>query len=124
MSLVASSRLGSISFSWSLKLYLGNGQSIDFYPHNLILFAPLGRLSDVYGDFKYTFWACGVILLVAGVYLFISMGIYYRLLARERQAEKQLSKERKEEALKEVIETAESVEQNGSEDPTEERLPV
>uniref|UniRef100_A0A671FJU9 Monocarboxylate transporter 1 n=1 Tax=Rhinolophus ferrumequinum TaxID=59479 RepID=A0A671FJU9_RHIFE len=39
----------------------------------------LGRLNDMYGDYKYTYWACGGVLIVAGIYLFIGMGINYRL---------------------------------------------
>ncbi|XP_038605331.1 monocarboxylate transporter 1 [Tachyglossus aculeatus] len=57
----------------------------------------LGQLNDTYGDYKYTYWACGIILVVAGIYLFIGMGINYRLVAREQKAEEKLKKEVKEE---------------------------
>ena len=57
----------------------------------------LGRLNDIYGDYKYTYWACGIILIVAGIYLFIGMGINYRLLEKEQKAEKQQKKESKDE---------------------------
>ncbi|KAG8517617.1 Monocarboxylate transporter 1 [Galemys pyrenaicus] len=86
----------------------------------------LGRLNDVYGDYKYTYWACGAVLIVGGVFLFISMGVHYHLLAKEQEAEKLQKKEGKEEEPKEVTTTAGSREQKGpgTEDPKEEKLPV
>lgn len=50
------------------------------------LSVPSGKLNDMYGDYKYTYIACGVVLVVAGIYLFIGMGINYRLLAKEEKA--------------------------------------
>ncbi|XP_077636275.1 monocarboxylate transporter 1-like isoform X2 [Crocuta crocuta] len=67
----------------------------------------IGHLNDTYGDYKYTYWACGVILIIAGIYLFIGMGINYRLVAEEQKAEKQQRKEGKEKP-KEVIKAADS----------------
>lgn len=79
--------------------------------------ARLGRLNDVYGDYKYTYWACGIILIVAGIYLSISMGIYYRLVAKEQEAEKQQKKE-----SKDGMKAAESAERKGPEGgPKEEK---
>ncbi|XP_023590594.1 monocarboxylate transporter 1-like [Trichechus manatus latirostris] len=79
-----------------------------------ILLGPplLGRLNDVYGDYKYTYWACGVILIFSGVYLFIGMGINYRLVAKEQKEQKQKN-EGKEKEPKEVTKAAESLEQKG-----------
>ncbi|KAM9685377.1 monocarboxylate transporter 1-like [Trichechus inunguis] len=79
-----------------------------------ILLGPplLGRLNDVYGDYKYTYWACGVILIFSGVYLFIGMGINYRLVAKEQKEQKQKN-EGKEKEPKEVTKAAESPEQKG-----------
>ena len=82
-----------------------------------------GRLNDIYGDYKYTYWACGIILIVAGIYLFIGMGINYRLLEKEQKAEKQQKKESKDEETnvdvaekpKEVTDAAESPEQKATE---------
>lgn len=51
----------------------------------------------MYGDYKYTYWACGVVLIIAGIYLFIGMGINYRLVAKEQKAEEKAKKEGKEE---------------------------
>ncbi|XP_057634711.1 monocarboxylate transporter 1-like [Chionomys nivalis] len=92
----------------------------------------LGRLNDMYGDYKYTYWACGVILIIAGIYLFIGMGINYRLVAKEQKAEEKQKKEGKEdetstdvdEKPKEVTKEAPSPQQNSSGDPAEEESPV
>ncbi|XP_037354864.1 monocarboxylate transporter 1 [Talpa occidentalis] len=77
----------------------------------------LGYLNDKFGNYKYTYWACGIILIVAGIYLFICMGINYRLLAKEQEAEKQKEENKEEEISidivdkpKEVIDAAESQE--------------
>uniref|UniRef100_Q5FVB3 Monocarboxylate transporter 1 n=1 Tax=Xenopus tropicalis TaxID=8364 RepID=Q5FVB3_XENTR len=53
----------------------------------------LGRLNDIYGDYKYTYQACGIVLIVASVYLFIGMTIHYRLLAKEQKAEQKKAQE-------------------------------
>lgn len=47
----------------------------------------LGKLNDVYGDYKYTYQACGAVLIVASVYLIVAMTIHYRLEAKEQKAE-------------------------------------
>ncbi|XP_056414276.1 monocarboxylate transporter 1 [Hyla sarda] len=47
----------------------------------------LGKLNDMYGDYRYTYQACGIVLIVASVYLFIGMTIHYRLTAKEQKAE-------------------------------------
>ncbi|XP_075471402.1 monocarboxylate transporter 1-like [Ascaphus truei] len=47
----------------------------------------LGRLNDIYGDYKYTYQACGIVLIVASIYLLIGMTIHYRLQAKEQKAE-------------------------------------
>lgn len=49
----------------------------------------LGKLNDIYGDYKYTYQACGAVLIVASVYLMIAMTIHYRLEAKEQKAEEQ-----------------------------------
>ncbi|XP_049736007.1 monocarboxylate transporter 1 isoform X2 [Elephas maximus indicus] len=80
-----------------------------------ILLGPplLGRLNDVYGDYKYTYRACGIILIFSGVYLFISMGINYRLVAKERKAKQKQKNKGKEKEPKEITKAAESPEQKG-----------
>ncbi|KFP43382.1 Monocarboxylate transporter 1 [Chlamydotis macqueenii] len=57
----------------------------------------LGKLNDMYGDYKYTYWACGIILIVSGIYLFIGMGINYRLVAKEQKMQEKAKTEGKEE---------------------------
>ncbi|XP_030077552.1 monocarboxylate transporter 1 [Microcaecilia unicolor] len=62
----------------------------------------LGKLQVMYGDYKYTYIGCGIILLFAGVYLFIGMGINYRLTAKEqKEEERKQSQQKAEEASKE-----------------------
>ncbi|OCT88948.1 monocarboxylate transporter 2 [Xenopus laevis] len=46
---------------------------------------PLGGfLVDVTGDYKYMYFACGVIVIVASIWLFIGNAINYRMLAKEK----------------------------------------
>ncbi|MGH0190286.1 UNVERIFIED_CONTAM: hypothetical protein FKN15_043896 [Acipenser sinensis] len=62
----------------------------------------LGYLHDIYDDYAYTYYACGGILVVASVFLFVGMGINYRLLDKERKAE---SEKEKQEAREEETNT-------------------
>lgn len=48
-----------------------------------------GRLNDIYHDYKYTYIACGIVLAIASVFLFVGMGINYRLLDKERKEEEE-----------------------------------
>ncbi|XP_059806306.1 monocarboxylate transporter 1-like [Hypanus sabinus] len=52
----------------------------------------LGKLKDMYDAFHYVYIACGVVLIVAGIYLFIGNALNYRLLEKERREEEQKSK--------------------------------
>ncbi|XP_053481322.1 monocarboxylate transporter 1b [Ictalurus furcatus] len=47
----------------------------------------LGKLKDRYNDYKYTYIGCGIVLVVASVFLFVGMGINYHLLDREKKEE-------------------------------------
>ncbi|KAJ8265784.1 hypothetical protein COCON_G00148830 [Conger conger] len=59
----------------------------------------LGKLNDVYHDYKYTYQGCGIILIVASFFLFVGMGINYRLLDKEKKAAERKAKlESKDEA--------------------------
>lgn len=51
-----------------------------------------GRLNDIYHDYKYTYQGCGIILIIASVFLFVGMGINYRLLDREKKQEERQAK--------------------------------
>lgn len=92
----------------------------------------LGRLNDMYGDYKYTYWACGVILIIAGLYLFIGMGINYRLVAKEQKMEEKKREGKEDETSTDVDEKPkETIKaqsppplQNSSGDPAEEESPV
>ncbi|XP_036198454.1 monocarboxylate transporter 1 isoform X2 [Myotis myotis] len=90
----------------------------------------LGRLHDIYGDYKYTYWACGIVLIFAGIYLFIGMGINYRMTEREKLREQENESKEEEagvqvETPKTITNTAESPEQKGTEgSPKEEESPV
>lgn len=53
----------------------------------------LGRFYDTYGNYDYTYMSCGIILIVASVFLFVGMGINYRLLDRERKEEERKARE-------------------------------
>ncbi|XP_055995066.1 monocarboxylate transporter 1 [Sorex fumeus] len=89
----------------------------------------LGRLNDIYKDYKYTYWVCGVILIFAGLYLFVGMGINYRLTAKEQKAEKK-EESKEEETSIDVIEkpkvanAAESLEQISTKSGPKEGSPV
>uniref|UniRef100_A0A8C9I182 Monocarboxylate transporter 1 n=1 Tax=Piliocolobus tephrosceles TaxID=591936 RepID=A0A8C9I182_9PRIM len=87
----------------------------------------LGRLNDIYGDYKYTYWTCGVVLIISGIYLFIGMGINYRLLAKEQKANEQRKESKEEETSigvagkpKEVTKAAESLDQKDTEEGSKE----
>ncbi|CAN0106736.1 monocarboxylate transporter 2-like [Lampetra fluviatilis] len=52
----------------------------------VLLGPPIGGwLVDVTGDYKYMYYVCGAIVMVAGIYLFIANGINYHLLAKEKR---------------------------------------
>ncbi|XP_036389095.1 monocarboxylate transporter 1-like [Megalops cyprinoides] len=52
----------------------------------------LGRLNDIYHNYKYTYWGCGIVLIVSSVFLFVGMGINYRLLDKEKREEERKAK--------------------------------
>lgn len=58
------------------------------YPH----FVLTGRFKDMYHDYKYTYQGCGILLIVSSVFLFVAMGINYRLLDKEKKEEERRSR--------------------------------
>lgn len=52
-----------------------------------IVFAFTGAFNDIYSDYKYTYISSGVILVVASLFLFVGMGINYRLQDKEEKEE-------------------------------------
>nr|XP_020442252.1 monocarboxylate transporter 1-like [Monopterus albus]XP_020442253.1 monocarboxylate transporter 1-like [Monopterus albus]XP_020442254.1 monocarboxylate transporter 1-like [Monopterus albus] len=60
----------------------------------VLLGPPLtGSFYDYYKHYDYTYISCGIILMVASVFLFVGMGINYHLLAREKREEERKEKE-------------------------------
>ncbi|XDV48964.1 hypothetical protein PO909_018310 [Leuciscus waleckii] len=53
----------------------------------------LGRLNDIYHDYRYTYQGCGAVLVVASVFLFVGMGINYRLLDKEKREEERRARQ-------------------------------
>ncbi|XP_055994973.1 monocarboxylate transporter 1-like [Sorex fumeus] len=66
----------------------------------------LGHLNDIYGDYKYTYWASGTILITSGIYLFIGMGINYRLAAKKQKAKKATENEEEEQKTVTIMESS------------------
>ncbi|XP_040199857.1 monocarboxylate transporter 2-like [Rana temporaria] len=58
-----------------------------------------GYLVDVTGSYKYMYFVCGIIVIVASIYLFIGNAINYRLLAKEKLANKAQNAEKEAEPL-------------------------
>ncbi|GCB60703.1 monocarboxylate transporter 1-like [Scyliorhinus torazame] len=72
----------------------------------------LGLLKDAYNNFGYVYFACGAVLIVASIYLFIGNAINYHLLEKERRAEEQNSKH---EATIDLNETKPDISSTGQE---------
>ncbi|XP_016143198.1 monocarboxylate transporter 1-like [Sinocyclocheilus grahami] len=75
----------------------------------------LGKFNDIYHDYKYTYMGCGIVLLVGSLFLFIGMGINYRLLDKEAKEESKRAN-LQEEPGKEVIEALKIPDDNTAED--------
>ncbi len=56
--------------------------------------------NDIYHDYKYTYMACGILLLVGSLFLFIGMGINYKLLDKEAKEESKRDNLQEKEVLK------------------------
>ncbi|XP_022618932.1 monocarboxylate transporter 1-like [Seriola dumerili] len=60
----------------------------------VLLGPPLtGTFYNYYNHYSYTYITCGIILMVASVFLFVGMGINYHLLERERKEEERRERE-------------------------------
>ncbi|XP_034027919.1 monocarboxylate transporter 1-like [Thalassophryne amazonica] len=72
----------------------------------VLLGPPLtGRFYNDYGHYSYTYISCGIILMIASLFLFVGMGINYRLLERERKAEEKKEKEQPKEECAAMLAT-------------------
>lgn len=49
------------------------------------LCSPSGALVDAFGDYKYMYYACGVIMVVPGIYFFIMHYFNYKKLEEEQR---------------------------------------
>lgn len=58
----------------------------------IIVFSLTGKFNDIYHDYKFTYITSGIFLIVASMFLFICMGINYRLLDKEAKEEARKSK--------------------------------
>lgn len=52
-----------------------------------MIFVLTGKFKDIYHDYKYTYQGCGILLIVSSIFLFVGMGINYRLLDKEKKEE-------------------------------------
>uniref|UniRef100_A0A8C2B4K3 Monocarboxylate transporter 1 n=1 Tax=Cyprinus carpio TaxID=7962 RepID=A0A8C2B4K3_CYPCA len=75
----------------------------------------LGKFNDIYHDYKYTYMGCGIVLLAGSLFLFIGMGINYRLLDKEAKEESKRA-DLQEEHGKEVVEALKIPDDNTAED--------
>ncbi|XP_010900318.1 monocarboxylate transporter 1 [Esox lucius] len=53
----------------------------------------LSKFYDVYQDYQWTYLCCGIILIISSVFLFVGMGINYKLLEKEKRAEERKERE-------------------------------
>lgn len=56
----------------------------------LLTLSPLGALVDIFMDYKYMYFACGMMMLVPGLFLFIMNFFNYRWLEQEQQKQEDL----------------------------------
>ncbi|XP_047439524.1 monocarboxylate transporter 1-like [Mugil cephalus] len=60
----------------------------------VLLGPPLtGQFYTYYKHYDYTYVSCGIILIISSVFLFVGMGINYRLLAKEKKEEERKERE-------------------------------
>ncbi|XP_077428435.1 monocarboxylate transporter 1a [Vanacampus margaritifer] len=52
----------------------------------------LGKFKDIYHDYKYTYQGCGILLIVSSFFLFMGMGLNYRLLRKEKEEEERMAR--------------------------------
>ncbi|KAJ8017332.1 hypothetical protein DPEC_G00016770 [Dallia pectoralis] len=53
----------------------------------------LSKFYDAYQDYQWTYLCCGIILVISSIFLFVGMGINYKLLEREKKEEERLERE-------------------------------
>lgn len=55
-------------------------------------FYSAGKFKDIYHDYKYTYQGSGILLIISSVFLFVGMGVNYRLLAKEKKEEERAAR--------------------------------
>ncbi|KAL3058265.1 hypothetical protein OYC64_010441 [Pagothenia borchgrevinki] len=78
----------------------------------------LGKLKDIYHDYKYTYQSCGILLIVSSVILFAGMGLNYRLLDKEKKEEERLARVESEEQKSIMENTAKGVSEASNKEDT------
>lgn len=56
----------------------------------LLILSPSGALVDIFMDYKYMYFACGMMMVVPGLFLFIMNFFNYRWLEQEQQKQEAL----------------------------------
>ncbi|CAI5648588.1 monocarboxylate transporter 1 [Oreochromis niloticus] len=65
----------------------------------VLLGPPLtGSFYNYYQHYNYTYITCGIVLIIGSIFLFVGMGINYRMLDREKKAEEQKGEPKEERA--------------------------
>lgn len=59
---------------------------------------PPGSFYNYYQHYNYTYITCGIVLIIGSIFLFVGMGINYRMLDREKKAEEQKGEPKEERA--------------------------
>lgn len=59
---------------------------------NMPCFDFSGKFKDIYHDYKYTYQGSGILLIISSVFLFVGMGVNYRMLAKEKKEEERAAR--------------------------------
>ncbi|KAM4571355.1 monocarboxylate transporter 1-like [Fundulus diaphanus] len=71
---------------------------------------------NYYQHYDYTYLTCGIILIIASVFLFVGMGINYRLLDKEKKEEERLEREEPKEERAAMLEASSPSKSDGAAD--------
>lgn len=55
-------------------------------------FDSAGKFKDIYHDYKYTYQGSGILLIISSIFLFVGMGVNYRLVAKEKKEEERAAR--------------------------------
>ncbi|XP_062397956.1 monocarboxylate transporter 2-like isoform X2 [Sardina pilchardus] len=78
-----------------------------------------GALVDIFHDYKYMYWACGVMMLVPGVFLFVMNYFNYKWLAQEAQQEVRQSGRQEDEEERGAVEELRELRSSANNQPDE-----